>query len=76
MAAKKEIDLSEFRKIRKAGCQFANLKLDPDHVEVLQTVMKDDEYSAAGIHEWMRKRGYQIGLGSLKSHRNGTCICP
>jgi hypothetical protein len=75
MVAKKEIDLSEFRRIRKPGCTFANLKFRPEHVDVLRAAMQSDDISGAGIHEWLKKNGYAIGIESVKKHRAGSCVC-
>ena len=76
VAKPKEIDLSEFRRIKKPGCGFANLKLKPEHVEILKAAMQDDEISGDGIREWMKKNGYQISTESIRKHRRGTCVCP
>ena len=76
MTAKKlEIDLSEFRRIRKPGCSFANLNIKPDHVETLKAAMQAPDISGASIHEWRKKRGYSIGADTLERHRSGRCTC-
>ena len=71
-----EIDLSEFRRIKKPGCGFANLKIKPEHVDVLRAAMQEEEISSAGIHEWMKKRGYSISQEAVRKHRRGVCVCP
>lgn len=76
MATKPKIDLSEFRRIRKAGCNFANLDLKPEHVETLKAAMQAGDISSAGIHDWMKDHGYQIGKETIVKHRNGRCTCP
>lgn len=77
MATKKpEIDLSEFRRIRKAGCNFAQLDLKPEHVEVLKAAMQAPDISGAGIHDWMKSKGYSIGKETVIKHREGRCACP
>jgi hypothetical protein len=73
--ATKDIDLSEFRRIRRAGCNFANLTIKPEHVEVLKAAMQSDDISAAAIHDWMKAHGYYIGKDSVQKHRIGKCVC-
>ena len=74
MASKVSVDLSEFRKIPKAGCRFAQLDLKEEHVEKLKAVMQSDEYSASEIHRVMVVNWkYSIGKESVAKHRNGTC---
>lgn len=74
MTAKK-VDLSEFRRIRKAGCGFANLTIKPEHVDVLKAAMQTDDISHSGIHEWMKAYGYEVSLESVGKHRTGRCVC-
>jgi hypothetical protein len=71
----KKIDLSEFRRIRRAGCNFANLPLKDEHVEVLKAAMQADDISGSGIHEWLKSKGYVIGKESINKHRDGRCVC-
>ena len=74
-SAEPEIDLSEFRRKPVAGCGFANLKLKPEHVETIKAAMQAPDVSGAGIHQWLKKRGYQISEESVRKHRNGACRC-
>ena len=76
MTAKKpEIDLSEFRRIRKPGCNFANLDIKPEHVETLRAAMQAPDISGAGIHDWMKSKDYVIGKEAIIKHRAGRCSC-
>jgi hypothetical protein len=74
--AKAEIDLSEFRRVKKAGCNFANLELKPEHVEVLKAAMQAPDISGQSIHDWLKARQYVIGVDTLRKHREGRCACP
>jgi hypothetical protein len=76
MTAKKEIDLSEFRRKVIPGCGFSHLVIKPEHVEVLKAAMQAEDISGAGIHEWMKHRGYQISEEAIRKHRRGVCVCP
>ena len=73
---KVEVDLSEFRRIKKAGCNFVNLPLKPEHIDVLRAAMRADDISGAGIHDWLKSKGYTIGKESVIKHREGRCVCP
>lgn len=77
MAQKKlePVDLSDFRRIRKAGCSFAQIDLKPEHADALRGAMQAPDISNAGIHDWMRSKGYDIGRESIAKHRAGRCIC-
>lgn len=75
MPAKPEIDLSEFRRVRKSGCAFANLTIKDEHVDTLKAAMQADDISGGSIHEWLKKRGYSISADSVRNHRRGTCVC-
>lgn len=72
---KPEIDLSEFRRVRKAGCGFANLAIKDEDVDTLKAAMQADDISGASIHEWMKKRGYSISEDMIRKHRKGVCVC-
>ena len=74
--ATKDIDLSEFRRIRKAGCSFANLNIKPEHVEVLKAAMQADDISVRGIHDWLKAHDYRVGKEAIQNHRLGRCTCP
>jgi len=70
------VDLSEFRRKPTAGCGFARLVIQPEHLETLKAAMQADDISGSSIHEWLKKRGYAIAEGSVRKHRKGTCACP
>ena len=72
----KDIDLSEFRRIRKAGCPFARLDIKPEHAVNLKGAMQADDISGNAIHEWLKDRHYAIGVDSVRKHREGRCTCP
>ena len=77
MAAKKPtVDLSEFRRIRKPGCNFANVEIREEHVETLKAAMQAPDISGSGIHDWMKSKGYIIGKEAIIKHRTGRCSCP
>ena len=69
------LDLSEFRRIRKPGCNFSHLELKPEHVEIVKAAMQAEDISAAAVHDWLIDKGYRIGLDTLKKHRAGRCTC-
>jgi hypothetical protein len=69
------IDLSEFRRIRKPGCAFAQLELKPEHVDVLKAAMQAPDISGAAVWEWLKDKKYVIGKESVLKHREGRCIC-
>ena len=70
-----EVDLSEFRRVRQAGCAFSRLAIKPEHVDVLRAAMQADDISGASIHDWLKDHGYQIGKEAIMKHRSGRCLC-
>jgi ribosomal protein L19E len=79
MTAKKTepvaIDLSEFRRKPVAGCGFARLVIEPDHIDKLKGAMQADDISNESIQEWLKARGYSISEEMVRKHRNGKCRC-
>jgi hypothetical protein len=70
-----EIDLSEFRRKPVSGCGFSRLDIKAEHVATLKAAMQAEDISGSSIHEWLKKRGYQISEESVRKHRKGTCSC-
>lgn len=76
MAEAKKVDLSEFRRIRKPGCTFAQLDFTQEQLEKLRIVMPSTDYSTRGIHEVLTSKwGFSIAEESLRKHRDGKCLC-
>ena len=73
--AVKQPDLSEFRRIKKAGCGFAQINLKPEHVDTVKAAMQAQDISGRAIYEWLQSKGYGVGKESVIKHRAGNCSC-
>ncbi len=63
----------------KSRCKFwqavEDLEDSDEAIPAIESVLEDSRISTPALHKLLINKGFEIGMESVRVHRNKTCVC-